>query len=218
MDSTFHVVAIDGGAGTGKSTTASLLSKRLNFLHVDTGSHYRSVTKHLLDNEINLTMLDSYLDQNSILLTSEVNENRSNLAINGLVYASDSLRSAKINQAVSNFASNPKVRQILLGYQREQIEVARSENKSGLVMEGRDIGTVIFPDADLKVFLVADQKVRESRRINDGEVDQIASRDQLDSSRSIAPLKESGGSLRVDTSLLTVEEVYVTISKSLGFS
>ena len=218
MDSTFHVVAIDGGAGTGKSTTASLLSKRLNFLHVDTGSHYRSVTKHLLDNEISLTMLDSYLDQNSILLTSEVNENRSNLAINGLVYASDSLRSAKINQAVSNFASNPKVRQILLSYQREQIEVARSENKSGLVMEGRDIGTVIFPDADLKVFLVADQKVRESRRINDGEVDQIASRDQLDSSRSIAPLKESGGSLRVDTSLLTVEEVYVTISKSLGFS
>ena len=218
MDSTFHVVAIDGGAGTGKSTTASLLSKRLNFLHVDTGSHYRSVTKYLLDNEISLTMLDSYFDQNNILLTSEVNENRSNLAINGLVYASNSLRSAKINQAVSNFASNPKVRQILLSYQREQIEVAQSENKSGLVMEGRDIGTVIYPDADLKVFLVADQKVRESRRINDGEVDQIASRDQLDSSRSVAPLKESGGSLRVDTSLLTVEEVYVTISKSLGFS
>ena len=218
MDSTFHVVAIDGGAGTGKSTTASLLSKRLNFLHVDTGSHYRSITKHLLDNEISLPMLDSYFDQNNILLTSEVSENRSNLAINGLVYASDLLRSAKINQAVSNFASNPKVRQMLLSYQREQIEVARSENKSGLVMEGRDIGSVIFPDADLKVFLVADQKVRESRRINDGEVDQIASRDQLDSSRSIAPLKESGGSLRVDTSLLTVEEVYVTISKSLGFS
>ena len=218
MDRTFHVVAIDGGAGTGKSTTASLLSKRLNFLHVDTGSHYRSVTKYLLDNEISLTMLDSYLDQNNILLTSEVNDNRSNLAINGLVYASNSLRSAKINQAVSNFASNPKVRQILLSYQREQIEVARSENKSGLVMEGRDIGTVIYPDADLKVFLVADQKVRESRRINDGEVDQIASRDHLDSSRSVAPLRESGGSLRIDTSLLTVEEVYFTISKSLGFS
>ena len=218
MDSTFLVVAIDGGAGTGKSTTASLLSKRLNFLHVDTGSHYRSVTKHLLDNEISLSMLDSYFDQNNMLLTSEVNENRSHLAINGLVYASDLLRTAKINQAVSNCASNPKVRQILLQYQREQIEVARSENKSGLVMEGRDIGTVIYPDADLKVFLVADQKVRESRRIRDGEVDQIASRDQLDSSRSIAPLKESGGSLRIDTSLLSVEEVYVTISKSLGFS
>ena len=69
MDSTFHVVAIDGGAGTGKSTTASLLSKRLNFLHVDTGSHYRSVTKHLLDNEISLTMLDSYFDQNNILIS-----------------------------------------------------------------------------------------------------------------------------------------------------
>ena len=118
----------------------------------------------------------------------------------------------------SNFASNSKVREILLRYQREQIEVARSENKSGLVMEGRDIGTVIYPDADLKVFLVADQKVRESRRINDGEVDQIASRDHLDSSRSVAPLRESGGSLRIDTSLLTVEEVYFTISKSLGFS
>ena len=218
MDSNFLVVAIDGGAGTGKSTTASLLSKRLNFLHVDTGSHYRSVTKHLLDNEINLKMLDSYFDQNNILLTSKVDENRSHLAINGLVYASDLLRTAKINQAVSNCASNPKVRQLLLRYQREQIYVARSENKSGLVMEGRDIGTIIYPDADLKVFLVADQKVRESRRIKDGEVDQIASRDQLDSSRSIAPLKESGGSLRIDTSLLSVEEVYVTISKSLGFS
>jgi len=217
MNSAFHVVAIDGGAGTGKSTTASLLSKRLNFLHVDTGSHYRSLTKHLLDKEISFPMLDSYLEQNNILLTSEVKEDRSLLAINGVVYASDLLRTAEVNHAVSNFASNPKVRQILFSYQREQIEVARSENKSGLVMEGRDIGTVIYPDADLKVFLVADQKVRESRRIKDGEVDQIASRDQLDSSRSIAPLKESGGSLRIDTSLLTVEEVYVTISKNLGF-
>ena len=217
MNSAFHVVAIDGGAGTGKSTTASLLSKRLNFLHVDTGSHYRSLTKHLLDKEISFPMLDSYLEQNNILLTSEVKEDRSLLAINGVVYASDLLRTAEVNHAVSNFASNPKVRQILFSYQREQIEVARSENKSGLVMEGRDIGTVIYPDADLKVFLVADQKVRESRRIKDGEVDQIASRDQLDSSRSIAPLRESGGSLRIDTSLLTVEEVYVTISKSLGF-
>ena len=70
MNSTFHVVAIDGGAGPGKSTPASLLSKRLNFLHVDTGSHYRSITKHLLDNEISLTMIDSYFDQNNFQIES----------------------------------------------------------------------------------------------------------------------------------------------------
>ena len=83
-------------------------------------------------------------------------------------------------------------------------------------MEGRDIGTIILPDADLKIFLIADQKVRESRRNQDGEVDQIASRDELDSSRSLAPLKESDGSLKIDSSILGVEEVYLTIAKALG--
>ena len=83
-------------------------------------------------------------------------------------------------------------------------------------MEGRDIGTVILPGADLKIFLVADQRVRESRRQSDGEIDKISSRDYLDRSRSIAPLKESEGALRIDTSLLGIEEVYSAITTKLG--
>ena len=99
-----------------------------------------------------------------------------------------------MNQSVSQFASHAGVRKKLFNYQRDQLSVAREKGFSGLVMEGRDIGTIILPDADLKIFLIADQKIRESRRNQDGEVDQIASRDELDSSRSLAPLKESDGS------------------------
>ena len=85
-------------------------------------------------------------------------------------------------------------------------------------MEGRDIGTVILPDAELKVFLVADQGIREARRRNDGEIDQIESRDRMDSNRRIAPLKESDGSLRIDTTANGVEEVFAIISDKLGIS
>ena len=216
MSKTFHVVAIDGGAGTGKSTTASLLSKRLGLLHVDTGSHYRSITKHLLNKSIEFSRLDEYLEFEKLNLSSKVEDGRSYLAINDKVFSLEELRSAEVNQSVSQFASHSGVRKKLFNYQRDQLSVAREKGFSGLVMEGRDIGTIILPDADLKIFLIADQKVRESRRNQDGEVDQIASRDELDSSRSLAPLKESDGSLKIDSSILGVEEVYLTIAKALG--
>ena len=121
------------------------------------------------------------------------------------------MRSEEVNRRVSEVATIPRVREILFDYQREQIEFARKLDFSGVVMEGRDIGSVILPDAKLKVFLVADQEVRESRRLNDGEIDQIASRDEIDSNRHIAPLIESEGSLRIDTSQLSVEEVFSAI-------
>ena len=216
MSKTFHVVAIDGGAGTGKSTTASLLSKRLGLLHVDTGSHYRSITKHLLNKSIEFSRLDEYLEFEKLNLSSKVEDGRSYLAINDKVFSLEELRSAEVNQSVSQFASHSGVRKSFFNYQRDQQSVAREKGFSGLVMEGRDIGTIILPDADLKIFLIADQKVRESRRNQDGEVDQIASRDELDSSRSLAPLKESDGSLKIDSSILGVEEVYLTIAKALG--
>ncbi len=216
MSKTFHVVAIDGGAGTGKSTTASLLSKRLGLLHVDTGSHYRSITKYLLNKSIEFSRLDEYLEFEKLNLSSKVEDGRSYLAINDKVFSLEELRSAEVNQSVSQFASHAGVRKKLFNYQRDQLSVAREKGFSGLVMEGRDIGTIILPDADLKIFLIADQKIRESRRNQDGEVDQIASRDELDSSRSLAPLKESDGSLKIDSSILGVEEVYLTIAKALG--
>ncbi len=117
---------------------------------------------------------------------------------------------------VSKFACLPALRNTLFNYQREQVNLAQSHNFEGLVMEGRDIGTVIFPDADLKVFLYADSSVRENRRKRDGESDEIASRDRQDKQRQVAPLKESSGSLRIDTSALGIEEVYETIVTRLN--
>jgi CMP/dCMP kinase len=212
----FQILAIDGGAGTGKSTTASILADRLHLLHVDTGSHYRSITKYLTEKGIAPDAVQSFLAETSPSLSSHLEGNRSLLSVDGQVYPPESLRTKEVNHFVSHVASVAEVRALLFDYQRGQIESAKENSFSGLVMEGRDIGTVILPDADLKIFLVADQKIRESRRLSDGEVDKISSRDHLDTSRSIAPLKESEGSLRIDTSQLSIEDVYAAIANKIG--
>ena len=211
MKRSFYLIAIDGGAGTGKSTTASILSERLNFLHVDTGSHYRSITRHLLNLGVGPEEAEKYININKLTLSSEIDERKSKLSLDGKSFGKDQLRSKEVNDMVSKFACLPALRNTLFNYQREQVDLAQSHNFVGLVMEGRDIGTVIFPNADLKVFLQADPSVRENRRKRDGESDEIASRDRQDKQRQVAPLKESSGSLRIDTSSLAIEEVYETI-------
>ena len=211
MKRSFYLIAIDGGAGTGKSTTASILSERLNFLHVDTGSHYRSITRHLLNLGVGPEEAEKYININKLILSSEIEESKSKLSLDGKSFGKDQLRSKEVNDMVSKFACLPALRNTLFNYQREQVDLAQSHNFVGLVMEGRDIGTVIFPNADLKVFLHADPSVRENRRKRDGESDEIASRDRQDKQRQVAPLKESSGSLRIDTSSLGIEEVYETI-------
>lgn len=211
MKRSFYLIAIDGGAGTGKSTTASILSERLNFLHVDTGSHYRSITRHLLNLGVGPEEAEKYININKLTLSSEIEERKSKLSLDGKSFGKDQLRSKEVNDMVSKFACLPALRNTLFNYQREQVDLAQSHNFVGLVMEGRDIGTVIFPNADLKVFLHADPSVRENRRKRDGESDEIASRDRQDKQRQVAPLKESSGSLRIDTSSLGIEEVYETI-------
>jgi cytidylate kinase len=211
MKRSFYLIAIDGGAGTGKSTTASILSERLNFLHVDTGSHYRSITRHLLNLGVGPEEAEKYININKLTLSSEIDERKSKLSLDGKSFGKDQLRSKEVNDMVSKFACLPALRNTLFNYQREQVDLAQSHNFVGLVMEGRDIGTVIFPNADLKVFLHADPSVRENRRKRDGEPDKIASRDRQDKQRQVAPLKESSGSLRIDTSSLGIEEVYETI-------
>jgi len=216
MSKSFKVIAIDGGAGTGKSTTASILADRLHLLHVDTGSHYRTFTKYLREKGITTDNIKAFFLDSTPSLSSQLTGNRSFLSIEGKVYTPESLRTEEVNNFVSHVASVPEVRTLLFDYQRGQIGIAKENSFSGLVMEGRDIGTVILPGADLKIFLVADQRVRESRRQSDGEIDKISSRDYLDRSRSIAPLKESEGALRIDTSLLGIEEVYSAITTKLG--
>jgi len=217
MKQSFKIIAIDGGAGSGKSTTASILSQRLNLLHVDTGLHYRAVTQSLLNKLGEVKNIESYLNKNKISLDTILSEKKSLIVVDGQTYSLSELRSKRINESVSNCASIPSVRNALLDYQRSLVSYAKENDFLGVVMEGRDIGSVVLPDADLKIFLVAAEGIRQDRREKDGEIDQIKTRDKLDSTRAIAPLLKTDDSLIIDTGTLSIEEVYSKIHQTLGF-
>ena len=217
MKQSFKIIAIDGGAGSGKSTTASILSQRLNLLHVDTGLHYRAVTQSLLNKLGEVKKFESYLNKNKISLDTILSEKKSLIVVDGQTYSLSELRSKRINESVSNCASIPSVRNALLDYQRSLVSYAKENDFLGVVMEGRDIGSVVLPDADLKIFLVAAEGIRQDRREKDGEIDQIKTRDKLDSTRAIAPLLKTDDSLIIDTGTHSIEEVYSKIHQTLGF-
>jgi cytidylate kinase len=205
----FITIAIDGGAGSGKSTTATNLSRRLNFLHVDTGSHYRSIASVLIDENIAFSQIDDNL--NKLKLNSLISGSKSSLLINNDLVPETILRSEEVNQTVSKYASISSVRNLLFEYQRSQVELAKKHKFNGLVMEGRDIGSIILPNADLKLFLHASDSIRQNRRSNDGEKDQILKRDQLDSTRKVAPLIKSDNSIMINTGELSIDEVFSQI-------
>ena len=217
MKQSFKIIAIDGGAGSGKSTTASILSQRLNLLHVDTGLHYRAVTQSLLNKLGEVKNFESYLNKNKISFDTILSAKKSLIVVDGQTYSLSELRSKRINESVSNCASIPSVRNALLDYQRSLVSYAKQNNFLGVVMEGRDIGSVVLPDADLKIFLVAAEGIRQDRREKDGEIDQIKTRDKLDSTRAIAPLLKTDDSLIIDTGTHSIEEVYSKIHQTLGF-
>ena len=202
---TFLTIAIDGGAGSGKSTTAKNLSTKLNFLHVDTGSHYRSIASVLIKESVGLNHIEENL--NKFKLSNSISGSRSLLMINNNVVPESILRSGEVNNLVSKYASISSVRNLLFEYQRSQVELAKKHNFNGLVMEGRDIGSIILPNADLKFFLHATDSIRLNRRAGDGEKDQILQRDQMDSSRKVAPLFQSVDSIMINTGELSIEEV-----------
>ena len=153
MKQSFKIIAIDGGAGSGKSTTASILSQRLNLLHVDTGLHYRAVTQSLLNKLGEVKNFESYLNKNKISFDTILSAKKSLIVVDGQTYSLSELRSKRINESVSNCASIPSVRNALLDYQRSLVSYAKQNNFLGVVMEGRDIGSVVLPDADLKDIL-----------------------------------------------------------------
>ena len=212
----FLSIAIDGGAGSGKSTTASMLSTRLNFMHVDTGSHYRSIAAILLEDKVDLNQTGIKENLDKLKLNSSVSGLKSSLTINNMLIPTTILRSESVNKSVSQIASIPCVRDLLFKYQRSQITLAQKHDFNGLVMEGRDIGSVILPDADLKIYLHASDSIREQRRSIDGEKDQILKRDLIDSSRKVAPLVKSEGSFLINTGELSINEVFNEISSLIS--
>ncbi len=214
--SPFIIVAIDGGAASGKSSSSRTLSERFHLLHVDTGSYYRAITAELL--RLGLRADDRPAVQAALAglqLGTRLNGRSAELTIGGRV-AGDEIRSREVNDQVSHFAALPELRAALLAYQRGLPAVGRQHQFRGVVMEGRDIGSVIFPDADCRFFLHADPVERERRRAGQGLQDQIRERDRIDSSRQASPLTCPASATSIDTTLATREEVVAQMAAAIA--
>ncbi len=213
MSKDFIVLSIDGGAASGKSTTARVLAGKLNLMHVDTGSHYRAICHALLQ-----CGMDDGCDEKlgetleKLIFDTRVDGQQGVVSLNGSVLGREQLRSNEVNASVSSYAAQPLVRKKLLEYQRSQASIAKGEGFLGLVMEGRDIGSVIFPNADVKIFLSAEERERERRRAAEGQADSIQKRDEMDSNRKTAPLTCPKDAVVIDTGKHNVEAVVAMVA------
>ncbi len=205
------VIAIDGPAASGKSTTARLVADRLGYLHIDTGAMYRAVTLRVLEENVPLDDVEgigALAEATSIRLERFAGTYR---VFVGVRDVSREIRSELVTRSVSAVSSYQRVRDVLV---REQRRIAQH---GGVVLEGRDIGTVVLPDADLKIFMVARVGERVNRRkieletlgVNIDPVQlelEILERDRLDSTRAASPLRKATGAIEVDTSSMSIEE------------
>ena len=204
MTPSVNVVAIDGPAGAGKSTIARELARVLNLPYLDTGAMYRGITCAVLRKGVN-PIDDAAVAQ--LALATQLDISEDGLLVDG-VDATVDIRGEAVTRAVSSVAANSEVRRDLRERQRSWVAL-----RGGGVVEGRDIATVVFPDARLKVFLTASPLVRAQRRVAQigGDVEQIAldiaERDHKDSTRSDSPLRESENAILVDTSDRSIEDV-----------
>jgi cytidylate kinase len=205
------VIAIDGPAGSGKSTTAQLVAQKLGFVYIDTGAMYRAITF--------LAIRDNVLGNNDEIIKIATNSDIDLKFENGVTRISingedltNKIRTADVNNNVSDVSKIEEVRKILVRKQREI-----GSKSTNVVMEGRDITTVVFPNADVKIFLTATIDERAKRRAkeyaeNGTEVpvteikDNLKSRDQIDSNREVSPLVMAADAIVVDTSYVTIEE------------
>lgn len=206
------VVAIDGPAGAGKSTIAKALATALGIEYLDTGAMYRGVTFEVLKRGLEATDVDAVA---RVARSIDFVQTRDTLTVNG-VDATSAIRTPEVDAAVSHVAANSAVREEMRSRQRRWI----AEHGGGVV-EGRDIGSVVFPDATLKVYLVATPLVRAKRRVaqHGGDVEEIAraiaERDKRDSTRDDSPLRQMPDAVVVDTSDRTVAQVIEEISRLL---
>jgi len=202
-----YKLAIDGPAGSGKSTISSLIAKKLGWTHIDTGAMYRAVTLQALELGINLNEEAQY----RFLETSTIHYDFDRIYINDRD-VSEAIRSEAVTNNVSLVSSFPYVRKRLVELQQQAAQ------HGNIIMDGRDIGTVVIPNADLKIFLTANVEERAKRRykehIKKGKESQISKviediviRDQKDSTRKESPLRKADDAIVLDTTYLTIEEV-----------
>ncbi len=214
------IIAIDGPAGSGKSTTARLVAQRLGYKYIDTGAMYRALTLKVIESGIDPN------DENEIVKLAE-NTRIELLYRNGDLKVfldgedvTEKIRSPQVTSLVSLVSAHPKVREAMVKKQREL------GKNGGVVMDGRDIGTVVFPEADLKIFMKADVKERARRRQKEMQsqgfyveldelIKDIEERDKFDSTREVAPLKKAEDAIEIDTTNLTIEEqVEIVLKKA----
>ena len=207
---TYHAIAIDGPAASGKSTLARALAERLGLVMVNSGAMYRAVTWKILREEIDPADTESVirlLDEMDIQCGYE--GSISTIRIDG-ADPTPFLREPEINANVSTVSAIPQVRDRLVALQRDYLK------RTHVVMEGRDIGSVVFPSTPFKIYIDADPTVRDERRSGDGEIDSVSKRDAADSSRKTAPLMVADGAAKLDTSDLTISGVAEAAIKILG--
>jgi len=212
----FIRVAVDGGAASGKSSTSRRLAQLHGLLHVDTGAHYRSLTRALLLAGASTDDAAAVKDTLARLrigsrIVARQGARSSSLTLDGILPEDADLRTPEVNAAVSKVAALPSVRTFLLDYQRSQVTLAREQGFAGVVMEGRDIGSVVLPDAEVRVFLEADADARARRRAAEGQADPVSQRDHLDATRLTAPMVCPPGAHRLDNTHLPLEEVVARI-------
>ncbi len=206
------VIAIDGPAGAGKSTVGRALADRLAVGYLDTGAMYRAMTFAALLRGV----VEGDLDEVAAMApTVELSIEDGVVIVDG-VDATTAIRGREVTEAVSQISANPVVRQVLVERQRAWVD-----EHGGGVVEGRDIGTVVFPDADLKLYITASPRVRAERRVRElgGDVAEVEAsiikRDRVDSSRVHSPLAEAADAVIVDTTGMTIDEVVTHIMELL---
>ncbi len=210
------VIAIDGFSSCGKSTFAKAIAAKLGYIFIDTGAMYRAVTLYALEQGaivegvVDGERVEQLLGDVEISFRFNAERGASDIYVNG-VYAEDRIRGIEVSNCVSKVSSIGAVREKLVAMQQQM------GSERGVVMDGRDIGTVVFPDAELKIFMTADPKVRAERRYKEltakGDevtmeeiLENVISRDQADMTRAISPLRRAEDALELDNSYMSVEE------------
>ncbi|MBT3631449.1 MAG: (d)CMP kinase [Candidatus Marinimicrobia bacterium] len=205
------IIAIDGPAASGKSSTAHGVAQKLNFRHIDTGAMYRAITLKIINENIDLSKVDKLQDMlDGLDLEVSFNEDSQEIYLDGTLLGEE-IRSPEVTALVADVSAIAGVRKRLLGVQRE---VAKSHD---VVLEGRDIGTVVFPDADIKIYMVADVRVRALRRQKDfaqqgidksvEELEKaILERDEHNAKRKLAPMKAAKDAITLDTTELSIDD------------
>lgn len=206
------VIAVDGPAGAGKSTIAKIVADKLNINYIDTGAMYRAITYKVLQNDVDVNNENEII---KIAKKSEIDFKDNNIYLDGKILK-DEIRTPEVSHNVSNVAQIKEVRHLMVDVQRD------IGNKNSVILDGRDIGSYVFPNANYKFFLVASPEERGERRYKElikkgytttleEVINDVIRRDEIDSNREFAPLVKANDAIEIDTAGKSVEKVVQSV-------